>query len=110
VFGGDARPPARATSFLRKFQPVRGADWAIGKIDVDVSDRVLRSGMLKGSSEGSVPMLMVTNVMQQIVAFYPPAIRAEIQAEIPTISIEAAQLGMQVLAAEHHGIRYAEAS
>ncbi|MFO0568031.1 MAG: hypothetical protein U0263_20390 [Polyangiaceae bacterium] len=54
-------------------------------------------------------MLMVTNLLRQIVAFYPPQVRQQIEAELPAISIEAMQLGMQVLAAEHHGVRYANA-
>src|SRR5581483_5471578 len=54
-------------------------------------------------------MLIVTNVWQQLVAFYPAGVRDEIHAEIPTIAMDMAHLGMQVLTAERKGIRYADA-
>lgn len=54
-------------------------------------------------------MLMVTNVLKHVMVFYPPGVREEIEAEIPTIAMDMAHLGMQVLAAEQKGIRYADA-
>ncbi|WP_437904697.1 hypothetical protein WME95_40870 [Sorangium sp. So ce327] len=54
-------------------------------------------------------MLMVRTVMNQVIAFYPQAIREQIEKELPTLALQAGQLGLEVMLAEHQGLRYAEA-
>lgn len=56
-----------------------------------------------------VPVLMVRTVMHQVIAFYPQAIREQIEKELPTLALQAGQLGLEVMLAEHQGLRYAEA-
>lgn len=56
-----------------------------------------------------VPVLMVRNMIQQVIAFYPEALREQIEMELPGLALQASQLGLEIMLAERQGLRYAEA-
>lgn len=74
-----------------------------------MSDRSSASAML-GLMDMPEQQIVVPALLQPILAsIYPPQVREEIERELPTISLQAIQLGLEVMAAEHRGIRFAEA-
>lgn len=54
-------------------------------------------------------MLLVRNVIDHVISFYPPDIREQIEAEIPQLSTRALRLALEVVEAEERQVPFAEA-
>jgi hypothetical protein len=54
-------------------------------------------------------MLVVTETVRSLLSLYPPSFHAEIEASLPSLSLQAQRLAMEVESAELEGIPYAEA-
>ena len=51
-------------------------------------------------------MLLVTNTVRTITAFYPEPIRSQIECEMPSIALHTTQLALEVVAAETSGLSF----
>jgi hypothetical protein len=54
-------------------------------------------------------MLLIRNFFQYVISFYPDEIRQRCEVEIPSLSLAAGRLALEVIDAEMHGRRYADA-
>ena len=52
---------------------------------------------------------MVTSLIQGVLPYFPPLMRTVFQFALPSLSTQASRLGLEVMDAEQHGLRYSEA-
>lgn len=64
---------------------------------------------LKMAQLGGGVLLLIRNVIESVVPFYPAALRRQIRRELPALRTQALRLALEVLDAEAQELRFAEA-